>query len=149
MMKANRAAIALLSAGHLFTDINQGAMPAVLPFLVSEYHLSYQQAAGLVLAATALSSVMQPLLGQYADRAAAAWLMPAGILLAGLALSAVGLAKDYGLMALALMLSGLGVSAFHPEAARSMNAAAGPRKSTSMSLFSIGGSTGFALGPLL
>jgi len=148
-MRAQRGVIALLSAGHLFTDINQGAMPAVLPFLVAQYSFTYQQAAGLVFAATVLSSVMQPLFGQYADRAAAAWLMPAGILLAGLALSVVGLAHNYWLMALVLMLSGLGVAAFHPEAARAMNAAAGPRKSTSMSVFSIGGSTGFALGPLL
>ncbi len=148
-MNAQRGVIALLSAGHLFTDLNQGAMPALLPFLVAEYHLSYQQAAGLVFAATVLSSVMQPLFGQYADRAPAAWLMPAGILLAGLALSLVGVARDYWLMAGVLMLSGLGVAAFHPEAARSMNAAAGPRKATSMSVFSIGGSTGFALGPLL
>jgi FSR family fosmidomycin resistance protein-like MFS transporter len=148
-MNTQRGVIALLSAGHLFTDINQGAMPAVLPFLVAEYHLSYQQAAGLVFAATALSSVMQPLFGQYADRKRAAWLMPFGILLAGLALALVGLARDYWLMAGVLMLSGLGVAAFHPEAARSMNAAAGPRKATSMSVFSIGGSTGFALGPLL
>ena len=148
-MNAQRGVIALLSAGHLFTDINQGAMPALLPFLVAEYHFSYQQAAGLVFAATVLSSVMQPLLGQYADRAPAAWLMPCGILLAGLALALVGVARDYWLMAAVLMFSGLGVAAFHPEAARSMNAAAGPRKATSMSVFSIGGSTGFALGPLL
>src|SRR5262249_49749163 len=130
-------------------DLNQGAMPAMLPFLVGEYHLSYQQAAGLVFAATVMSSVMQPLFGQYADRAAAAWLIPSGILLAGVGLSAVGLAHDYWLMGLVLMLSGLGVAAFHPEAARAMNAAAGPRKATSMSVFSIGGTAGFALGPLL
>ena len=148
-MNAHRTAIALLAAGHLFTDINQGAMPALLPFLVGEYHLSYQQAAGLVFAATVLSSVMQPLFGQYSDRFSAAWLMPAGILLAGLALALVGVARDYWLMAAVLMLSGLGVAAFHPEAARSMNAAAGQHKSTSMSVFSMGGSIGFALGPLL
>jgi FSR family fosmidomycin resistance protein-like MFS transporter len=52
-------------------------------------------------------------------------------------------------MAAGLMLSGLGVAAFHPEAARSMNAAAGVRKATGMSVFSIGGTAGFAIGPLL
>src|SRR5947209_14500171 len=114
-MTSQRAAIALLSAGHLFTDINQGAMPALLPFLVAQYHYSYQQAAGLVFAATVLSSVAQPLFGHYSDRRSAAWLMPAGILLAGTALALVGLTHDYWLMALVLMLSGLGVAAFHPE----------------------------------
>jgi FSR family fosmidomycin resistance protein-like MFS transporter len=148
-MNARRGAIGLLAAGHLFTDINQGAMPALLPFLVAEYRYSYQQAAGLVFAATVLSSVMQPLFGHFVDRARAAWLMPAGILLSGLALALVGVAHDYWLMAAVLMLSGLGVAAFHPEAARSMHAASGLRQSTNMSVFSLGGSTGFALGPLL
>jgi len=148
-MNVQRGAIGLLAAGHLFTDLNQGAMPALLPFLVAEYRFSYQQAAGLVFAATVLSSVMQPLFGHFVDRARAAWLMPAGILLAGLALALVGVAHDYWLMAGVLMLSGLGVAAFHPEAARSMHAASGTRQSTNMSVFSFGGSTGFALGPLL
>jgi hypothetical protein len=28
--------ISLLSAGHLFTDINQGAIPALLPFFIAD-----------------------------------------------------------------------------------------------------------------
>ena len=56
------------------------ALPALLPFFVAEYELSYQQAAGLVFAATFASSVVQPLFGRYADRFSAAWLMPVGIL---------------------------------------------------------------------
>ena len=145
----HRRAVAVLSAGHLFTDLNQGALPALLPFFVAEYHLSYQQVAGLVFAATIASAVVQPLFGQYADRAPAAWLMPAGVLLSGVGMALTGIAQNYWLMAAVLNLSGLGVAAFHPEAARTMNAAAGERKASGMSIFSIGGSGGFALGPLL
>ena len=145
----DRRATLLLSAGHLFTDLNQGALPALLPFFVAEYQLSYQQAAGLVFAATFASSVVQPLFGRYADRFSAAWLMPVGILAAGVGLGLTGLTANYWVMALVLMVSGLGVAAFHPEAARSMNAAAGERKATGMSFFSIGGTAGFAVGPLL
>ena len=145
----HRSAIAVLSAGHLFTDLNQGAMPAMLPFFVTQYHLNYQQAAGLVFAATAASSILQPLFGQFADRKPARWLMPAGVLVAGLGMALTGAAGSYWLMAGVLVLSGLGVAAFHPEAARSMNAAAGQRKATGMSVFSMGGSGGFALGPLV
>ena len=145
----NRRAIALLAAGHLCTDLNQGAMPALLPFFVAAHSLSYAQAAGLVLAATVGSSIVQPLFGQYADRFPAVWLMPAGVLLAGAGLALTGLAGQYWLMAGLLILSGLGVAAFHPEAARTMNAATGPRKATGMSFFSVGGSAGFALGPLV
>ena len=145
----DRRATLLLSAGHLATDLNQGAMPALLPFFVAEFGFTYQQAAGLVFAATVASSIVQPLFGRYADRFPAAWLMPVGILAAGVGLALSGAMPSYWLMALVLMLSGLGVAAFHPEAARSMNAAAGERKATGMSVFSIGGTAGFALGPLL
>jgi FSR family fosmidomycin resistance protein-like MFS transporter len=75
--------------------------------------------------------------------------MPVGILAAGLGLAFTGLVRDYWLMAAALMVSGLGVAAFHPESARSMNAAAGLRKATGLSIFSMGGTAGFAVGPLL
>ena len=40
----------LLSFGHLVTDINQGALPALRPLLLTEYHLSFIVAASLVLA---------------------------------------------------------------------------------------------------
>jgi FSR family fosmidomycin resistance protein-like MFS transporter len=145
----DRRAVALLAAGHLCTDLNQGAMPALLPFFVAARGLSYAQAAGLILAATVGSSIVQPIFGQYADQFSAAWLMPVGILLAGVGLALTGVAGQYWMMAGVLVLSGLGVAAFHPEAARSMNAAAGARKATGMSFFSVGGSAGFTLGPLL
>jgi FSR family fosmidomycin resistance protein-like MFS transporter len=145
----DRRAVALLAAGHLCTDLNQGAMPALLPFFVAAHGLSYAEAAGLVLAATVGSSVVQPVFGQYADRFSAAWLMPVGILLAGLGLALSGVAGQYWMTAGVLVLSGLGVAAFHPEAARTMNSAAGARKATGMSFFSVGGSAGFTLGPLV
>jgi len=46
-------------------------------------------------------------------------------------------------------LSGLAVAAFHPEATRLVKFLSGERKATAMSLFSVGGNLGFAVGPLL
>jgi FSR family fosmidomycin resistance protein-like MFS transporter len=36
----DRRAMGALSAGHLFTDLNQGAVAALLPFLISERGIS-------------------------------------------------------------------------------------------------------------
>lgn len=77
--------VALLSAAHLCDDINQGVVPAMLPFFISAYHLTYTAAAGLVLAQTLSSSVVQPLFGFLADRRSSPWLIPAGMSLAVLA----------------------------------------------------------------
>ena len=145
----HRRAIAIFAAGHAFTDLNQGALPALLPFFAAAYHFTYAQAAGLTFAATIASSIVQPLFGSLADRVPAAWLIPAGVFGAGLGMSLLGLMPTYPMMLLALVVSGLGVAAFHPEAARGMHAASGRLKATSMSVFSMGGSAGFAIGPLL
>jgi MFS transporter, FSR family, fosmidomycin resistance protein len=145
----DRRGVTLLSAGHLCIDLCQGAVPAMLPFLLIERHLSYAAAAGLVLATNLASSVVQPLFGQFTDRISAPWLMPTGLVIAGIGLALAGFAPSYWLIALSLALSGIGVAAFHPEAARLMNAAAGRKRATGMSIFSVGGSLGFALGPLL
>jgi FSR family fosmidomycin resistance protein-like MFS transporter len=44
--------IALLSAAHLTDDVNQGVVPAMLPFFIASDHLTYAAAAGLILAQT-------------------------------------------------------------------------------------------------
>ncbi len=137
----------ILSIGHLVTDINQGALPALLPFFIAAYDLSYA-AAGIVFAANMTSSIVQPLFGHAADRFSKPWLLSAGLMLAGLGLALSGLCQSYGLLLFLAVVSGIGIAAYHPEAARMVNFAAGTKKGTAMSLFGVGGTTGFAIGPL-
>lgn len=145
----DRRAMAALSAGHLFTDLAQGAVPALLPFLLTRDHLSYAAASALVLAATISSSVIQPLFGHLSDRLSLPWLMPLGPALGGLGIALVGISSSYGLTFAAVLLSGVGVAAFHPEGSRFANYVSGARRASGMSLFSVGGNVGFALGPVL
>ena len=140
--------VALLTVGHLVTDINQGALPAILPFLIAEHHLSYQAAAGLVFALSVSSSIAQPLFGLYSDRMSKPWLIPIGVFLAGIGLSTLGLTTEYWLWFATVTLSGIGVAAYHPEGARLMNDVAGENRATAMSVFGIGGTLGIALGPI-
>jgi FSR family fosmidomycin resistance protein-like MFS transporter len=141
--------VGLLSMGHMFTDINQGAIPALLPFFITEYHLSYTAAASIVFAANVASSLVQPLFGFLSDRWSRTWLMPVGILLAGTGLGLSGWVHSYPLMLLMVAISGLGVSAFHPEAAKLANRLAQHNKATGLSIFAVGGNAGFAFGPLV
>ena len=145
----NKRFLWLLSAGHMFTDINQGALPAILPFLIAEKGLSYAAAAGLVFAASAASSIIQPLFGLMADKMTKIWLMPAGLLLAGTGLSVIGFLNDYWSMFIAVTISGIGLAAFHPDAARLANRVSGEKKGAGISIFSVGGNAGFALGPVI
>jgi FSR family fosmidomycin resistance protein-like MFS transporter len=145
----DRRAMAVLSTGHMFTDIAQGSIPALLPFLIVHDHLSYAAASALILAATISSSVIQPLFGHVSDRVSLPWLMPLGPALSGIGVALAGLAPTYGLTFAAIVVSGLGVAAFHPEGSRFANYVSGARRASGMSLFSVGGNVGFGLGPVL
>jgi MFS transporter, FSR family, fosmidomycin resistance protein len=145
----DRRALGVLSAGHLASDFCQGAVPALVPFFIARRGYSYSDATALVLAATVGSALVQPLFGAWADRARSPWLMPAGLVLAGIGIALTGVAPSFELTLATVGLSGLGVAAFHPEAARLANYASGDRRATGMSRFSVGGNAGFALGPLL
>jgi FSR family fosmidomycin resistance protein-like MFS transporter len=140
--------MAVLSAGHLFTDVNQGAVAALLPFLVSERGLSLAAAGALILASTISSSVVQPLFGIFSDNRPIPALMPLGVLLAGVGMALVGVAPSYPAIFLCVVVSGIGVAAFHPEAARFANYVSGSRRARGMSFFSVGGNVGVALGPI-
>jgi FSR family fosmidomycin resistance protein-like MFS transporter len=145
----DKRAMAALSGGHLATDLAQGALPALLPFLVVKFDLSYTMAAALILAVTLSSSVVQPAFGLWSDARGALWLLPAGAALAGIGMALAAVAPTYPLVVLAVLVSGLGVAAYHPEGSKFASYASGERRASGMSLFSIGGNVGFALGPVV
>ncbi len=145
----NRPQMLRLASAHALCDIYQGAVPALLPFLLAAHGWSYGTGSLLVLAATLSSSIVQPLFGHLSDRRPAPWLMPVGFVVAGAGLAAVGFVDSPAAAFGAVLVSGLGVAAFHPEGSRAAAYAAGPRKATGMSYFSVGGNVGWALGPLL
>ena len=141
--------ILLLFAGHLMTDISQGIVPALLPYFISEYGLTYSATGFLVLALTVSSSVLQPFFGYLADRKPLPWLVASGPFLAGLGIAVAGLFHQYYLIVAGVFLCGLGVAAFHPEGARMAGMASGENKASAMSIYSVGGNAGFAMGPLI
>jgi FSR family fosmidomycin resistance protein-like MFS transporter len=138
-----------LSGAHLCCDINSGALPALLPFFILYYGMDYKAAAGLMFAASFLSSIVQPLFGYLADKVSRPWFMAFGVLLSGVSLGATGFMTDYWAIFAAVTCMGIGSSIFHPEAARFVNHVSGEQKGFGMSIFSVGGNGGFGLGPLL
>ena len=138
----------LAMLGHACSDINQGALSAVLPFLVTGGY-SYTQAVMLVFAANIVSAVVQPLFGWISDRRACPWFMGFGVLLAGAGMAGIGWAGSYPLVVASALISGFGVAMFHAEGGRISNLAAGVRKGNGMSIFAVGGNVGFFVGPVM
>src|SRR5215468_9463850 len=141
--------MAALSAGHCATDFANGALPALLPFMVDRFSLTYTLAAVVMLASTAASSLVQPLFGAWSDRRGVIWLLPGGVALAGIGIALAAAAPSYGLVLVLVVVSGLGVAAYHPEGSKFAAYASGRRRASGMSAFSIGGNVGYALGPIV
>src|SRR5207249_11304877 len=134
--------------GHLATDLANAALPALLPFLRERFSLSYTAVGGVVLASQASSSLIQPLFGLWSDRRGAMWLLPAGVALAGVGVALAADAPSYWLVVLLVLISGIGVAAFHPEGSKFAGFVSGRKRASGMAWFSIGGNMGFALGPI-
>ncbi|MET8089833.1 MFS transporter [Micromonospora sp. NPDC005220] len=146
-MRRNRTII-LLSVGHGCVDVYQGAVAALVPFFIAERAYTYAAASGVVLAASLLSSVAQPLFGALTDRWAVPWLLPLSTILGGLGIACSGITGSYPLTLAFVAVSGIGVAAYHPESARAARIASGGSHA-GMGWFSLGGNLGFTAAPVL
>ena len=147
--KQGRGYSYLMMVAHLCDDLNQGALVAVIPFLVLHNGYSYAEVTALLLASNAASAIIQPLFGWLGDKKPRPWLMALGIFLAGIGMAGVGVLPNYPLIMASAMLSGIGVAMFHPEGGRLGNLTAGEQKGKGMSIFAVGGKLGFTFGPLV
>ena len=145
----NRRALWSLSFAHFTADLNSGAVPALLPLATTLFSLNYQGAALVILVSNLTSSVIQPIFGVWADKRPMPWLMPFALGLAAAGTAAYAFAGNFVTFVVLVALMGVGVAAFHPVGASGAYFAAGPRRASGMSLFSVGGNVGFAFGPLL
>jgi FSR family fosmidomycin resistance protein-like MFS transporter len=90
---------------------------------------------------------VQPLFGLWSDRRGAIVLLPAGVALAGAGVALCAVMPSYWLVLAMVIVSGLGVAAYHPEGSKFAAYASGHRRASGMAAFSIGGNVGFGLGP--
>lgn len=139
--------LGILTFGHLAIDSYSSFFAPLLPLLVAKLGLSLTLVGTLVAFSSITSSFSQPLFGLLSDRMRRPWFVALGPLTAAIFMSALGLASSYGVLLALLMCAGLGVAAFHPEAAALASEASG-RKSMGMAIWVTGGTLGFALGPM-
>ena len=145
----DRGGIGLLAAGHFVIDASVGAVAVMLPVFTAAFALS-DLAASMILGASLLaSSAVQPLFGLLADRRASPAFLWGGVLIGALGLALSGLAGGYPGVLACIVGSGLGIAAFHPEAARVANRMSAGRPATGLAWFMVGGNAGFAAGPLI
>ncbi len=137
-----------LSLAHLLNDMMQSLLPAIYPTLKDQFHLNFLQIGLVTLTFQLTASLLQPLVGLYADKKPSPFSLPIGMVftLAGLLLLAF--TPNYLILLLAAALIGTGSSVFHPESSRVARMASGGRHGLAQSLFQVGGNAGSALGPI-
>lgn len=138
-----------LSAGHLLVDFNQGALASLIPFLVLEKDLSYAIAASLVLYMNLVSSIVQPLFGIISDKKTNLWILPLSLLFASGGICYLGFAEDYIHQVIGVLISGIGIAAYHPDSSKLVNTITTNNLGRNMSIFSVGGNLGFGVSPII
>lgn len=134
---------------HCINDFGQGSLAALIPFFISNFNLTYAQAATIIFCNTIVASIAQPALGYIADRWRVPWFIPLGFTITLVSLSAISLATSYPMILILALLSGIGAALFHPEAALLVRRLQSHEIGNAMGRFAVGGSAGFALGPLI
>ena len=138
---------AYLALGHFVTDLYPAFLPPLLPLLIDKFQISFTSASLLAMVLSFSASLTQPLFGFLFDRFGGRKMIILGPVVAGLSLSLIGLAPHYSFLIILLILGGLGVSSYHPEAAALTASLSGRRKTWEMSIFTLGGNLGYSLGP--
>ena len=134
---------------HCINDFGQGSLAALIPFFIANFGLNYYQSATIIFCNTVVASVAQPVLGYVADRWRVPWFIPVGFSITLVSISAIALATSYEMILALSLIAGLGAALFHPEAALLVNRMQSNELGNAMGRFAVGGSAGFALGPLL
>jgi MFS transporter, FSR family, fosmidomycin resistance protein len=142
------AVILAISVGHLLNDMMQSLLPAIYPNLKADFGLTFGQIGIVTLVYQITASILQPLVGLYADRRPTPLALPGGTLFSLAGLMVLSMAHSYGVLLVGASLLGVGSSVFHPESSRVARMAAGGRHGLAQSLFQVGGNIGQALGPL-
>ncbi|MDO3408503.1 MFS transporter [Saccharibacillus sp. CPCC 101409] len=134
---------------HLFNDSMQSVIPAIMPVLQESMNLSYGQLGWILFAINFTASIMQPVIGLFADKRPTPALLPIGMASTLTGMLLLAYASDYAAVILAVVFVGLGSAAFHPEGSRVSHMAAGSRRGLAQSIFQVGGNAGQALAPML
>ena len=137
-----------ISFCHLLNDMMQSLLPSIYPNLKAGFGLSFGQIGLVSLVYQVTASLLQPLVGLYADRKAVPLALPGGTLFTLTGLVILSVAPTYTILLAGAALLGIGSSVFHPESSRVVRMAAGRRHGLAQSLFQVGGNVGGALGPL-
>ena len=149
MDQINKKVIFALLLVHFGGDFFQSFVKPLLPVLADKFTLNLTQVGFITAISTFTAFLIQPVFGILADRYRPRIIMLTGALVSSVCIPLLGVAPSYA-MVLALAGAGsIGSAMYHPTAAGMVSNYAGRHAGLSMSFFGLGGTLGFALGPIV
>lgn len=149
LREPNTKAVAILSAGHLFSDMYGGFINPIMPLIAVKLGISLGFV-GLMYTISSLSaSLLQPFFGYLSDVLTKRFFVFWGIVLSAIFMSLTGYVNHLWILALVLFFGNMGVGFYHPQATALVGSFSGRDINKYMGIFTACGTIGFALGPLL
>ena len=146
-MALNLRKLTLITLAHIINDSYTGFIPIVIPVLIEKgYSVSLAGSLGMIL--TLSTNFPQPLFGLLYDRTKK-YLIFLAPLFSAVFLGTAALMPSYFLTVLFLVIGGLGVALFHPEATHIAKSSEKGNSNFAVSVFLAGGTGGYALGGLI
>lgn len=135
---------------HGVNDAYTAFLHPLLPRLMGELGLSIALAATLAMTLSIAGTLAQPVFGYLSDRYGHLPFVILGPLCSGVFFSLIGVAPGFAGLLVLVTLGGLGSAMFHPPGASlATRTSEGRGSGRRASLFSFGGSAGYAAGPLV
>jgi FSR family fosmidomycin resistance protein-like MFS transporter len=140
--------VATIASGHAVHDTFTAFLPPLLPRFIESLSLS-NTAAGALSTFLQIPSLLQPVIGHLADRTTLRWIVVLAPGVTATAMSILGWAPGYAVLAILLLMAGLSVAAFHATAPVAVGYLSGPKLGRGMGFWMVGGELGRTLGPLV
>jgi len=145
---ANLRIILGLTLIHFTGDFYNSFINPLLPVFVDTFSLSLTRV-GLISGISRLFAfIVQPTVGYLADRYRTRFFILGGPLLAIVFISLVGIAPGFSILLAFIAMGSIGSAMFHPSVAGMVSTYAGRHLGFSMSIFNMGGTLAFGIGPL-
>jgi FSR family fosmidomycin resistance protein-like MFS transporter len=133
---------------HFIGDFYVSFVSPLLPVFVERFSLTLAQVGLMVGISRLLAFVVQPPVGYLADHYRTRFFVLGGPLLTIIFIPLVGVAHAFWALIIFVSLGSIGSSMFHPTVAGMVSTYSGRHFGFSMSIFNLGGTLAFAVGPL-
>ena len=147
-VKASRTVLFVFVGAHVINDFYATVLPAFLPSVAEEFDLDYTELGILSLAFSLFTGILQPVLGNFADRRGKhKQVVVGGFIAAAIGFLAMASSPTFWFIVLMSLLCGLGAATYHPRATSFIVESYPEERGRMLGIHGLGGSAGHFLAP--